>query len=245
MLITFSGIVGSGKSRGVRQVLKLLTTWGYMPYYPRFRFLRWRHLLLPPVRKPWQKPKAQSYAALPYVPVNTQMPKRACRIAKRLSFLRFLGYWLRIMRFRLVMAVHFRKRLVVLSRYFYDSFVHLHVSTARERKYLRWLFSVMPKPDLAFLMVVHPETALQRRPAYDGEALRQLAENYANLRKYQQDLVMIATDNVRLVACQIEQAVCTVLHRSSLPDAYGVSDPIDSPADEGENLDELNLGLRE
>jgi thymidylate kinase len=241
MLITFSGIVGSGKSRGARQVLELLTSWGYMPYYPRFRFLRWWHLLLSPVRQPWQKPQARSYAAPPYVAVNSQLPPRARSISKRLSLLRFLGYWLRIMRFRLVMAVHFRNRLVVLNRYFYDNLVHLNISTARERKYLGWLFAAIPKPDLAFLMVVHPQTAVQRRPAYDGEDLHQLTARYANLQKYQKDFAVIATDNVRLATLQLEQAVCTAFHRPSLSDVYDEADLLGSPVNDGENFDELNL----
>src|SRR5262245_25411877 len=129
MLITFSGIVGSGKSRGAKQVLALLTAWGYTPYYLRFRFIRWRHLFFSPVEKPWQKHHALSPLEAPPIPANSDMPKRACSIGKRLSFLRFLGYWLLIMRFRLVMAIHFRKCLVVLSRYFYDSLVYFDVST--------------------------------------------------------------------------------------------------------------------
>jgi thymidylate kinase len=243
MLITFSGIVGSGKSRGAKQVLALLTAWGYTPYYLRFRFIRWCHVFFSPVRKPWPKRHALSHTEAPHVPVNKQMPKRACSIGKRLSFLRFLGYWLLIMRFRLVMAVHFRKRLVVLSRYFYDSLASFNVSTEREHKYLRWLFAAVPKPNLAFLMVIRPETAWQRRPAYAGEDLQQLAENYAALRKYQNDLAVIATDNVHLVANQIEQATATVFHCPSLPDAYGVSCPTGSAADEGEDFDKFNLGL--
>ncbi|HEY7496496.1 MAG TPA: hypothetical protein VIH59_36015, partial [Candidatus Tectomicrobia bacterium] len=168
---------------------------------------------------------------------------RPCSIGKRLSFLRFLGYWLLIMRFRCVMAIHFRKRLVVLSRDFYVSLVYFDVSTEREHKYLCWLFAAMPKPDRAFLMVVHPETALQRRPAYDSKVLQRLAEHYAHLQKYQQDLTVIATDKVHLVARQIEQATSTVFPGPPLPNAYGVACPTDSAADEGEDFDEFNLGL--
>jgi thymidylate kinase len=116
------------------------------------------------------------------------------------------------MQFRLFLALHFRNRVLILNRYFYDCFAHFKVANTRERQYLHWLFAALPKPDLAFLMVASPETAWRRRPAYDYDGLRQLAENYENLQQYVGALTVIATDNPSFVNRRIEQAVHTVFH---------------------------------
>jgi hypothetical protein len=92
MLSTFSGIVGSGKSMGAKQVLRCLADWGYTPYYMRFRLIRWYHLLIPPVRKPWQAAQASSHAEQQDASEYSGVQKRACNIGKRLSFCRFIGY---------------------------------------------------------------------------------------------------------------------------------------------------------
>jgi thymidylate kinase len=212
MLITFSGLVGSGKSTGAKQVLRCLGDWGYTPYYVRFRLIRWYHLLIPPVRNPWQAAQASSHAEQQDVSGYNELQKRAGNTGKRLSFCRFIGYWLLIMRFRLFLAVHFRNRVLVLNRYFYDCFARFKVADTRERRYLSWLFAALPKPDLAFLMVISPETSWRRRPAYDYDELRQLAENYENLQKYVGELTVITTDNPGPVNRRIEQAVRTVFH---------------------------------
>lgn len=215
MLITFSGMVGSGKSKNAQNTLLLLQEFGHAPRYLRFRMLGWWQLLNPPSRAPW-KMREDSPAAKPPRPLMMASRKRHLGINKRLTMPIFLGYLLRILRFRIYMGLHHRRNLLVLNRYFYDNLAQFRATTVREQKYLRFLLTAIPKPDLAFLMVVRPETALQRRASYHRQELQQLAENYARIQKWVSQLIVIATDNLSLVDSQIEKSVRAIFHQEQM-----------------------------
>ncbi|MDL1878140.1 hypothetical protein FBQ85_23680, partial [Cytophagia bacterium CHB2] len=182
MLITFSGMVGSGKSKNAQNTLLLLQEFGHAPHYLRFRMLGWWQLFNPPSRAPWQM-REESSSEKPSRPLMMGSRKRRLGLDKRLTTLVFVGYLLRILRFRIYRFLYHRHDLLVLNRYFYDNLAQFRAANAREQKYLRLLLDAIPKPDLAFLMVVRPETALQRRASYHRHELQQLAENYARIQK--------------------------------------------------------------
>ncbi|RIK81432.1 hypothetical protein DCC62_02255 [candidate division KSB1 bacterium] len=215
MLITFSGMVGSGKSKNAQNTLLLLQEFGHAPHYLRFRMLGWWQLFNPPSRAPWQM-REESSSEKPPRPLMMGSRKRRLGLDKRLTTLVFVGYLLRILRFRIYRFLYHRHDLLVLNRYFYDNLAQFRAVNAREQKYLRLLLDAIPKPDLAFLMVVRPETALQRRASYHRHELQQLAENYARIQKQISRLMVIATDNLSLVDSQIEKSVRAVFHQEQM-----------------------------
>lgn len=195
MLITFSGMVGSGKSTHSKNVIRLLRGFGYSPYLIHFRQIGWRHLLrssaLPRSRRtPPTSPRKQGETSPPAPQV------RLCQSDKQWSLIRFFGYLLYIFCFRLFLLLHHRQHLLILNRYFYDNFAHFRIATWRDRLYLRVLLAVVPKPDLAFLLVVHPENAHRRRPTYALEALRQMAVNYGHLQQFVNGMILVITDDM-------------------------------------------------
>ena len=212
MLITFSGMVGSGKTTNAKKTLRLLRELGYQPHYLRFRFITWRSLLRSPAPKPWQpspqkKRTVQTASAEPH--------PRALDAGRQLTLPVVFGFLVRILRFRLFIFLHHRRHLVVLNRYFYDSFAHFCAASSKEKKYLRLLLSLLPGPDLAFLLVLRPETAHRRRPAYSLDELQELSQNVHALQAVAGNLAVIATDDLSAVDRQVEERVkATVISKS-------------------------------
>ncbi|MDZ7265875.1 MAG: hypothetical protein ONB48_00890 [candidate division KSB1 bacterium] len=215
MLVTFSGIVGSGKSTNAKRAMRVMQELGFTPYYLRFRFVGWRDLFRSPVQQPWA-PRAELKSATSNLPAMNGQAKRRLEVDKRMNLMVVLGYLLHILRFRLFLSLYHRQHLVVLNRYFYDNFAHYRITTPAERRYLRFLLTAMPQPDLAFLMVTHPDTAFYRRPEYHREELQKISENYAQMRQLDSRLTVIATDNVSTVDSQIERSIRAVFHQMQM-----------------------------
>src|SRR5688572_9950645 len=141
MLITFSGMVGSGKSTCAKHVMNLLESADIDCRYLRFRSLgllgfRGRR----PRRGDDQPAAAHGGARWSGFQPRTLTAFTAC------------GYLARIVAFRLFghpgpRACH------VLDRFFYDSFVHYRLNTRLERWYMTAIRHVMPVPDVAVLLL--------------------------------------------------------------------------------------------
>ena len=206
MLVTFCGMVGSGKTTNSKKTLRWLRQAGYDPYYLRFRFLGWRSLSCTPASAPWQEhEKRESRPERP--PVEKKPASRHVQTNKALTWWRCLGYGVRALRFRWFLHRHHRHHTVVVNRYFYDNLAHYRLSSPREQKYLRWLMTVMPEPQLAVLLVLRPETALRRRPAYALAELQQLAQNTLNLQRLIPKLKIVHTDDISSVDRQVEKCL--------------------------------------
>ncbi len=208
MLVTFSGMVGSGKTTNAKKTLRWLCAQGYEPYYLRFRFINWRSVWRTPATSPWRERESPNSARKSQPAASGEA--RPAETHKPLTFALVVGYLLRIVQFRLFMWRHHRSHLIVLNRYFYDSFMHYRCDSPREQKYLRWLMRAVPQPDLSILLVVRPETAQRRRPAYAFEALRQLSENTTQLQNLAPHIRVVATDNLSTVDRQIEKELRAV-----------------------------------
>lgn len=215
MLVTFSGMVGSGKTTNAHKTLRRLRDLGYLPYYVRFRQISWRSLLRSPAPEPWQEKRPTSQHREDRL-MQPALQERQLDPQRRLSVVKFFGYVARILRFRLFLLLHHRRQIVITNRYFYDSFAHYHIDGRFERMCLRLLIAATPQPDLAFLFVLSPESAYRRRPAYDCHGLKQLADNYCNLQNYIDDMFTVRTDDVSMVDVQVEKKVRELFSQKSL-----------------------------
>jgi thymidylate kinase len=203
MLVTFSGMMGSGKTINAKKTLRWLHHAGYEPYYLRFRHLGWRSLLRTPAPERWRERESSPESEHPKP--RRQKAARRLQVGKNLTLVLFFGYVLRAWRFRLFLFLHHRRHLVVVNRYFYDNLANYRLSTPREQKYLRWLLAAIPQPELAMLLVVRPETAHRRKQAYALSDLRQLAQNTQILQNCISPLTVIPTDVVATVDRRVEK----------------------------------------
>jgi len=211
MLVTFCGTVASGKTINAKKTLRWLSAAEYRPYYIRFRFLSWRSLRSSPARKGWKyRGSGNSLLGLRR---STPKPTRHLR-AKRVLTLRLtLGYALRALQFRAFLLLHHRNHLVVVNRYFYDSFARYRLNTPRQQLYLRILLKLVPQPDLPILLVLQPETAHSRKPFYKLKDLQRCCENVLNFQRLVPYLKVVRTDDVSTVDQQMEEYLQQVFQR--------------------------------
>lgn len=287
MLITFSGMVGSGKSTNAKKVLELLRDEGLAPCYLRFRFLRWRHVILGPAEQPKhssaggkrrasaktpairnqkatarttsldksvyhaesfravlsnraktqrssecaKKPHQSSFSWRSCAPYrlcvrlldtgftrygSVQPDRRRSSLVRTLTIGRFLVYFIRALKLRLVLHYHFDNRLAVLDRYFYDNLAHCRLATSTEKRLARLLAAAMPQPDLALVMLVSPETAQQRRPIYSLRALERLGGGYDRLLRCLPGLTAISTGDLTTLDERVTEVVTAWLRTKNV-----------------------------
>ena len=211
MLITFSGIVGSGKSTNAKTAHRSLRKMRYPAAYFRFRFLDWRKIF-----QPLQFDRKKAPAAARHSPgTSKQAPQSAHELRKQnttvLTFARFLVYLWRILMFRAFVSLRLRRAIGICDRFFYDSFVHYHLTRKRERFYFRILKRILPTPDLALMFVAQPKNIIERRRHYDPEYLLRLSGRYATIIREFPNITVIHTDEFdgldAIIAAQLQKAV--------------------------------------
>jgi hypothetical protein len=183
MLITISGMVGSGKSTTAARVVELLREAGLDAQPHRFRFLNVAG---------FEKRRTETSKTAPRV--DGDGPSRGSGFAvRRLTASRFAGYAMRVVSFRLS-SFGSSSRCDVLDRYFYDNFVQYSLTSPAERVYLRLLRWLIPKPDTAILLVASDATISLRRPDYLADYVTAAGRRYRDLPSVFPNLVTLRTD---------------------------------------------------
>lgn len=185
MLITISGMVGSGKSTTAAAAVKYLEEAGHRPSYVRFRYLKIFGFSRP--ERPQQRERATEGAA----PETLVRGKRFA--IRRLTAARTAGYLVRILAFRMSGTSELRGCAVV-DRYFYDNFIQYRLQSRVERLYLAVLRRLIPVPDVALLLVARDETISARRPNYDPRYVQAAGRRYRELPQLFPNLLRIDTD---------------------------------------------------
>jgi len=218
MLITFSGIVGSGKSTNAKQACRFLQDTGYSVVYFRFRFLTTQKIfqslftkkktaVAPPSKEKPEKTK-------------TEATPRHRKLVK-LTLARTFVYLWRILIFRLFAALRLRRKIIIIDRFYYDSLAHYSLTGCRERFYLTLLKKALPVPNLAMMLLARPQTILRRRPNYDGEYIHRLYRRYQQVAHEFPRVIVLRTDSLQdltaIILQHVRQAVTRERHGGPLP----------------------------
>ena len=191
MLITVSGVVGSGKSTAVDHVCRVLENAGLRARPLRFQWL--------PCFA-WFRPRGARTSPSASAEI---VPQRIGYKRKTLTARATLGYIGRMIAFR-----KFQWSTTpgwdVCDRYFYDNLVHYELRSLQERAYARVLRACMPTPDLAILLVASPAAIAERRPEYSSEYLSSIDIAYMELGRHFPELVAINTEAGQSGLQQIE-----------------------------------------
>lgn len=183
MLVTISGMVGSGKSTAAARVMELLQRAG-------LDVESWRFQSLPIFSR-----GSSTRSARPTSQESDPAGERWAGYARRRLTARLAaGQIVRALIFRVYRRTRPHARHQVCSRYFYDSFVHYTLSTPTERFYARLVRRCIPTPDLALLMVASPETIRARRPKYSSAYVTQVWDAYQALPQLIPGLITISTN---------------------------------------------------
>lgn len=213
LLITFSGVDGSGKSTQIQGVLDLLQGSGYrvrrLAFWDDVVVLtRYREGFVHKVYK------SEPGVGAPGRPVN----RRDKNVRGwHLTLVRHILYLLDTMHLRWVVRREARNQpdAIVMDRYIYDQLANLPLHNPLSRLFVSLATWIAPTPDLALLLDADPEAARARKPEYPVEFMRECRNWYHTLA------LMLGTMTVvpPLPLAEARRTVESILQRKLGPEA--------------------------
>lgn len=179
LLISFSGVDGSGKSTQIENLrsglqaaglrVRLLAFWDDVVVGVKYRegF----------VHKVY---KSERGIGAPGKPVNRRDKNMR---GWHLTLARHFLYLLDAMSLCRVIAREKKQSsdVIILDRYIYDELSNLNLANPLSRGFVRFVRAVVPKPDLAFLLDADPVKAYERKPEYPLEFMKNCRRAYFEL----------------------------------------------------------------
>ena len=194
VLVTVSGMVGSGKTTAAQQVMSVFRRHGVEATYWRFQRLPCVSLRFRGAQEPQRSPSA---------------PRTRPQVYKQqpLTLTRALGYAARIVAFQVYRRLPGAPRVAVTNRYFYDNLVHYSQDSTMSRVYGRILAGMIPKPALSLLLVASPATLAERRPGYSLDYIRDADAAYRRFGARVPELLIISSEPGEETLQRVETAV--------------------------------------
>ncbi len=211
LLVSFSGLDGSGKSTQIdnlRQMLhdrglttRLLAFWDDVVVLSRYRegF----------VHRVYGSEKG---IGAPERPVN----RRDKNVRKwYLSIIRHGLYLLDAVHLVIVVrrARSAEAGVVILDRYIYDELANLPLSNFVSRIFVRFVTAFVPKPDVAYLLDADPDAARARKPEYPIDFLHECRQAYFLLAQLLGSMTIIPPLPLPEAKREVENAIARVLVR--------------------------------
>ena len=179
MLISFSGVDGSGKSTQIENLRSALHAAGLTTQLLAF----WDNVVVGVkyregfVHKVY---KSERGIGAPGKPVNRRDKNMR---GWHLTLARHLLYLLDAINLCRVVA---RERnsgadVLILDRYIYDELSNLNMTNPLSRAFIRFVHSFVPRPDIAYLLDADPEAAYARKPEYPVDFMKKCRRAYFDL----------------------------------------------------------------
>lgn len=180
LLISFSGVDGSGKSTQIDNLRSALEAAGMKTTLLAF----WDNVVVGVryregfVHKVY---KSERGIGAPGKPVNRRDKNvRAWYLTAARHFL----YLLDSINLARVVARERRQSgadVIILDRYIYDELNNLNLENGFSRAFIRLVQTLVPEPDIAYLLDADPDAAFTRKPEYPLEFMKQCRQCYFKL----------------------------------------------------------------
>lgn len=205
VVITFSGLVGTGKSACARYVSSSLFQQGLPVYYLRFRYItlksffeKKRQITKFTFKNKVEKPPQE----------NLILRFENFRLKSNFSFTLFMFYYLwKAYLFYFLIKMRYGKDIIIADRYIYDHLVHYRVNERKQWFIYRLFLKLLPKPDIPFILYSDFDTIMKARPMYDKKYINVNLENYRHLKELCPNTIFLESDQIKE---KLDQAVSNV-----------------------------------
>lgn len=180
LLISFSGVDGSGKSTQIENLRSALHAAGLSTTLLAF----WDNVVVGVkyregfVHKVY---KSERGIGAPGKPVNRRDKNvRAWYLTAARHFL----YLIDAVNLARVVARERRRSnadVIILDRYIYDELSNLNLSNGLSRSFIRMVHAFVPRPDIAYLLDADPDAAYLRKPEYPVAFMKKCRRAYFDL----------------------------------------------------------------
>jgi thymidylate kinase len=190
LLISFSGLDGSGKSTQIENLRMALNGAGLNTRLLAF----WDNVVVGVkyregfVHKVY---KSEKGIGAPGKPVNRRDKNMR---GKHLTLARHFLYLMDAIHLRHVVARERRKAgldVLILDRYIYDELSNLNLQNGLSRGFIKMIQRIVPKPDVAFLLDADPVAAYARKPEYPVEFMKKCRRAYFDLASLLGNMIVI------------------------------------------------------
>lgn len=176
LLITFSGLDGSGKSTQIENVRKYLVD-------AKMRVVKLAFWDDAVVGKRYRENFVHNVFGSEKGVGTPEMPVERRDKNMRSWYLSLLRHGLYLLDAIHVCEVVARARrgspdVIIMDRYIYDEFVNLPLRNPFSRIYVRAISRFVPKPELALLLDADPDAARARKPEYPVEFMKEARHAY-------------------------------------------------------------------
>jgi len=198
MLISFSGLDGSGKTTQINMIsdyltqnglkIKCMTMYDDISIARRIRTLfgsAQNRAIKSEIRKEQRgETQISENNRGSYTEVNQDRYRRdKNRKENWLVVMRMLTYIgdLIVLMLKRIYWEKIKHKIIIMDRYLYDSVANLHNTNILAKIFIKYFVMMTPKPRIAFLVDIDPHTAYERKPEYPPEYFQERAEAYRQL----------------------------------------------------------------
>lgn len=174
IMITFSGVDGAGKSTIIDEVNEVLKS----KFRQRTVILRHRPSLLP-ILSSMRHGKANAEKK-----TREHLPRQGTNSSALSSFLRFMYYYSDYIfgQFYIYFKYTLRGYTVLYDRYYFDFIIDSKRSNiVLSRKFMKWGYYFIFKPELNVFLYADPEVIRNRKQELDTLAIKELTSDYRKL----------------------------------------------------------------
>ncbi len=180
LLITFSGVDGSGKTTQIDHLTSILSQLELKPCLLAF----WDHVVVGSRYR--ERFVRNVFGSQPGVGAPGKPVERRDKNVRSdsITLVRHGMYLADALHLRRVLRRARRSSsVIILDRYIYDELVNLPLANPLTRAFVRFVLRLVPRPDVAYLLDADPEDARRRKPEYSINFVRLCRDSYLDMAR--------------------------------------------------------------